>query len=250
MKHSDDTEGKGYCPVCNEILNGKCAVQAHNLTLTDGIIVNFYMDLTDKVDASNTKMKFTYNGKTSEATPVSKKVEGVTYDYTYSCELFATEMNETITAEFYEGDEKLATYTYSVKAYCDNTLTDESNTTNDLINAMMTYGGMSQLYFGQENPVSSVEPAALDTDELDKLKNGYLKQDFTYDSKYNPNGEKIRVYGMTLVLYAETALRAGFSLGTGYAMSDFVFTPYMKSGDTYVAISNEVKSGVYRDANG
>lgn len=55
---------------------------------------------------------------------------------------------------------------------------------------------------------------------------------------------------MTLVLYAETALRAGFSLGTGYTMSDFVFTPYMKSGETYVEISNEVKIGTYKDAGG
>ena len=155
-------------------------------------------------------MKFTYNGKTSEATPVSKTVEGVTYDYTYSCELFATEMNETITAEFYEGDEKLATYTYSVKAYCDNTLTDESNTTNDLIKAMMTYGAMSQQFFGTDGElVTDGTPLALGTSELAALKEGYSKQSYTYDATNNANGEKIRVYGMTLVLYAETALRAG-----------------------------------------
>ena len=261
-EHTHEPDEKGYCKVegCGAIINGKYALYGRSLVLNDAIGVVFYMDFTENMDTENTVMKFKYNGKSDEiafSKAINKTVkdeetgEEKTY-YGFMCEVFASEMNEEITAELYEKGVKLDTYTYSVKNYCDNQLENDEiqakPETFNLIKATAEYGAMSQLYFDENvtgaELVTTNTPAPLTAEDEAKLADvvGRTENIYNDGANYFKDGR----VGMTLVLFAETALRAGMFLAEGYTIDDFDFVTYqvISEGEDKIVACRE---GTYDD---
>ena len=255
----EEADERGYCTSCGKIANGKSALKGRNLVLDDSIAVNFHINFAEGITTeditNNYKMKFTYNNKVSYAN-VSWKDNGTT-PY-FSCEVYASEMGETITAELYEGEstEPLNTFTYSVKTYCDNQLEDETSKEEaaqnqsliKLLNSTMEYGAMSQLYFDKDitegELVTTNTPAPLTEDDNTKLSGIVDRKENTYNDGVNYFTD--RGVGMTLVLFAETALRAGMFLAEDYTIDDFDFVIYQVTSDTQETVVSH-REGTYQN---
>ncbi len=240
--HDHVVNEKGYCTVCGEIANGKVAVAGRTLILNDDIGVTFYLDFTSAVNKDDVKVKFNLtNGKTSTVNFRDAIVKnGVAPQgrvaYGFMCGLFAYEMNQVITAEVYEGAELLDTYTYSVEEYCDKQLDPEAGNTQetvDVINAMLTYGEMSQVFFGKDTNDLVTEDMAVPTMVPLTVEEKEELQSYPKTIVEAPEAESVvSVQGMTLVLFAETALRTGLIFDTNpetgkpYVLADFTYEAY------------------------
>ncbi len=252
---------KGYCTDCGEIANGRVAVAGRSLILNDDIGVTFYLEFTDKVDKDAVKVEFTLaNGKTSEVTFADSIVKNNTPEegrtaYGFTCSLYAHEMNQFVTAKVYEGNDLISQYSYSIEQYSQSQLAPEAGNTQetvDIINAMLTYGEKSQIYFGQEidnlvtKNLTVPEMKALSAEEKEVLQS-YPKTIVEEVGAKNVIGVK----GMTLVLYAETALRAGFTFGTNpetstpYTLGDFTYEAYKveKDGEGNISVMETISDG-------
>ena len=127
----------------------------------------------------------------------------------------------------------ISQYSYSIEQYSQSQLAPEAGNTQetiDIINAMLTYGEKSQIYFGQE--VDNLVTENLTVPEMEGLSAEEKEVLQSYPKTIVEEAEAknvIGVKGMTLVLYAETALRAGFTFGTNpdtatpYTLSDFTY---------------------------
>ena len=231
------------------------------LILNDDIGVTFYLDVADTVDKDDVKVKFTLvNQKTSEVTMENAITKsGLLPDdrkaYGFSCGLYAYEMNQSITADVYIGDVKVDSYNYSVEEYCESQLAPEagsSDQTKNLIYAMLQYGQMSQIHFGRETgDLVGSEIAGISIPALQALDDGELAglQSYPKTIDVKTAGKNvIGVKGMTLVLFAETALRAGFTFGTNpetglpYELKNFTFEAYQVELDAEGNVTNVLET--------
>jgi len=194
----------------------------HSITLDGGIGVNFYVELTDALLASETaEMVFTVpNGsKTDTQTLLVKDViavgsnkvviGGKTY-YKFKCSISAKDMASTITAQLVDGDKAGTKYTYSVKAYADYLLEHtegnaEYTKAAPLVKAMLNYGAYAQSYFSIGGTAANEK---LDDDDK-ALDNVTIPAKFEYDDNASlPTG--VTFEGATLSLKSETTLSLYF----------------------------------------
>ena len=193
----------------------------HSITLDGSIGVNFYVELTDELLASETaEMIFTVpNGsKTDTQTLLVKDViadesnkvsiGSKTY-YKFRCSISAKDMASEITAQLVDGESKGKEYTYSVKDYAEYLLAhpevEEYANAAPLVKAMLNYGAASQTYFSIEGTAAN---AAL-TDEEKALDNVTIPAKFEYDGNAAlPEG--VTFEGATLSLKSETTLSLYF----------------------------------------
>ena len=193
----------------------------HSITLDGSIGVNFYVELTDELLASETaEMVFTVpNGsKTDTQTLLVKDViansdnkvviGGKTY-YKFRCSISAKDMASEITAQLVDGESKGKEYTYSVKDYAEYILehneVEEYANAAPLVKAMLNYGAASQTYFGIEGTAAN---ASL-TDADKALDNVTIPAKFEYDDNASlPEG--VTFEGATLSLKSETTLSLYF----------------------------------------
>ncbi len=246
IKHVSD-EDTGYCTECDKLL-GKVAFPAKNLTLGDDIAVNFYLEFAETVNKNNVRVEFTLaNGK--EQTVYYS--EGLLYNdkdnqysgkslYCFSCPVFATEMDQKITACVYEeGDtEPIATNTYSVKEYNTELQGKEDPKFEEakaLSSAMITYGDMAKDYF--DNTANAVTPEGLTAPDDSVLSDSNVKT-VTAGEAYDK--DMLSVKGMTLVLYAKTTLRIGLNLGTGNTLNAYNYQVSSKEADATAYENNNL----------
>ena len=193
----------------------------HSITLDGSIGVNFYVELTDELLASDTAaMVFTVpNGSKTDtqtllvkdviAESSNKVVIGSKTYYKFKCSISAKDMASEITAQLVDGESKGKEYTYSVKDYADyllaHTEVEQYEKAAPLVKAMLNYGAASQTYFGIEGTAANAsltdadkalgEVSDLDTFELDN--NVALPEGVTFE-------------GATLSLKSETTLSLYF----------------------------------------
>ena len=191
----------------------------HSITLDGSIGVNFYVELTDELLASDTAaMVFTVpsGNKTETQTLLVKDViaqgsnkvviGGKTY-YKFKCSVSAKDMASNITAQLVDGDKAGTEYTYSVKDYADYLLThaeenEEFANAAPLVQKMLSYGAYSQKLFGEGTPLA------------DSYKGDVSGVDIPATFKYNaektilPDG--VTLEGATLSLKSETTLSLYF----------------------------------------
>ena len=189
----------------------------HSITLDGSIGVNFYVELTDALLASETaEMVFTIpNGsKTDTQTllvkdAVQKQLGGKTY-YVFKCNVSAKDMASEITAQMFDGDKAGTEYKYSVKDYAEYLLENTEGNAEyanaaPLVKAMLNYGAASQTYFSIEGTAAN---ASL-TDADKALDNVTIPAKFEYDDNASlPTG--VTFEGATLSLRSETTLSLYF----------------------------------------
>ncbi len=213
-----------------------------SLTLSDDISVNFYMEFDNSVDRNNVEVRFTLANGRSKTIALNNAIEtmddsrfsGKT-SYCFKYDVYATEMNQKITAKVYEGDMLQGTYDFSVEQYY-NTLINENEykedtTTKALADSMMTYGEKAQLYFDPSDQNHVIGPQLVPLESTEKNR---LEQYNRSVQKGVAHADMIDVYGMTLVLYAKTALRVGFEPIGENKLEDFdykVFSKEFEEGD-------------------
>ena len=227
----------------------------HSITLDGSIGVNFYVELTDELLASeNAEMVFTApNGSKTDtqtllvkdviADDSNKVVIGSKTYYKFKCSISAKDMASTMTAQLIDGESKGTEYTYSVKDYADyllaHTEVKQYEKAAPLVKAMLNYGAASQTYFGIEGTAANAsltdeekalgEASDLDTFELDN--NVALPEGVTFE-------------GATLSLKSETTLSLyfkGLAEGTKFTC-DGKTVETAKNGEYVVARIRGIKA--------
>ena len=101
-----------------------------DVTLTDGVLLNFYIEADEAVEVTNAQL---VNGQ-----------------YVITEELAAKEMGDSVTVQLMNGTTAVGSAcTSSVKAYAEGILDGQYNEdTKALVEAMLNYGAAAQKYFG------------------------------------------------------------------------------------------------------
>lgn len=219
----------GLCKYCNHLKNGKDGFKSASLTLTDGVIINYYVFLSDTALADKgAYIHFTSdNGIDSKINLTNGVKDGERYKFSLS--LRPDQMADEITAQVVYSDMSLGnSVVYSVKAYADEV--SQQDESRELVDAMLNYGAFSQIYTGNnaDNPV---------TDVTDYTKNAVIGSEYTH--KLDNKLEGITIKSATLQLGATITIRVKYVLNDGEDISNFTFkcdntvlTP-VKSGDEY-----------------
>ncbi|MCR5479774.1 MAG: leucine-rich repeat domain-containing protein [Ruminococcus sp.] len=190
----------------------------HSITLDGSIGVNFYVELTGELLASNTaEMVFTVpsGSKTETQTLLVKDViaegsnkvviGGKTY-YKFKCSVSAKDMASTITAQLVDGEKSGTKYTYSVKDYADYLLThtdvEEYANAAPLVKTMLSYGAYSQQFFGEGTPLADSYKG--------NVSDVAIPATFKYNAEKTDLPENVTLDGVTLSLMSETTLSLYF----------------------------------------
>jgi len=206
----------GKCVDCGKYKDGIAALGGYSLTLAEGTIgLNFYMDMNKEiVDVSKTEMSFTVNGRTQTVAYADAKNDDSGNYRVFTCEVYAKQMADEITAVMYYDGVAGNTYTYSVKQYADKILADEAAYAKEipLVQAMLNYGSYAQEYFAYntENPANGgtyLGDKALSTVTTELLA--------SYTGNTAIGNDSVKVTSASLVLDAQTALRLYLSVADG-----------------------------------
>ena len=185
-------------------------VVGHTISLDGDLGVNFYMELSPEIAASETAyMHFIIpNGnKTTEVdVPVSQATVKGNY-YIFKCNVAAKDMDSTVTGRIIDGETYGTEYTYSVKQYADYLLehADKNGTEQEkayadavpLVEKMLQYGAYAKEYFDKTNTLGNLEDVDIDIADA-------VIGEFTDGTTFE---------GVTLSLKSETTLSLYFKSG-------------------------------------
>lgn len=212
--HKDVNED-GKCDTCSKYMDNIGArLVGHSLTLDGSVGVNFYMELSSEVISDNSAyMEFTLPGGKTSTVKVSEAptevISGTTY-YKFKCQVNATAMTDTITAQLKSkvGNSKI--YEYTVKEYADYLFAHKDENTEfaaaaALIEAMVNYGSYAQIYADY-----NADKLAVGDKENLKSVNDVTLDAYTYTP--NENEIKVQFAGANLSLLSTTTLRMYFKI--------------------------------------
>lgn len=115
-------------PISSVAADDATTLAGTDVTLTDGVLLNFYIEADESLGIDNAPLVNGY--------------------YVVTKELAAKEMGDDVTVELKSGDTVVAEHTYSVKEYADGILDgDYDEETKTLVEAMLSYGAAAQKYF-------------------------------------------------------------------------------------------------------
>ena len=179
----------------------------HSVSLEGDIAVNFYMELSNDIAASQTAyMQFSVPNTSKEYQNQTVKVsEAEQKDgyYVFKCRVAAKDMNSKITAQLIDGDSKGIKYSYSVKEYADYLIAHQNESeefakAGPLVTAMLNYGKNAEYYFDKTGD----KPDDIDIDIPE------------YTSTVHALPEGVTFEGATLSLKSQTTLSLYFNSDT------------------------------------
>lgn len=230
----------------------------HSLSLSGNIGVNFYMEFSqDVLNDNGAYMQFTLPGvnHTDEKVLVQDaektEVDGKTY-YVFPCGVAAKDMTGEIKAQIVLSDgRKGEEYTYSVKEYADCILDNPTQYASDttsaanlenLVKALLNYGGCTQSYFGTNLDNLANTGLILALPESSTVLTALGEN---YKSVETGSAEGLNYYGTSLMLTTKTGIRHYFTLEDGNEIGEYTFTfngetlnPTQKGNYYYVEIQN------------
>ena len=175
----------------------------HSVSLEGDIAVNFYMELSNDIAASQTAyMQFSVPNTSKEyqnqTVKVSKAEKKGNY-YVFKCRVAAKDMNSKITAQLIDGDSKGIKYTYSVKEYADYLIAHQNESeefakAGPLVTAMLNYGNYAENYFSDAEALADL--------------NTVIPEGYAFTSESLSDG--ITFDGATLSLKSQTTLSLYF----------------------------------------
>ena len=201
----------------------------HSITLDGSIGVNFYVELTDALLASETaEMVFTVpNGSETDTQTLLVKdviaddnnkvsVGGKTY-YKFKCNVSAKDMASEITAQMFDGDKAGTEYKYSVKDYADYLLSHTQGNAEyakaaPLVKAMLDYGSYAQIYF--DHNADALANGGTDSTDIQNVYADTIKKPYESDYTFLEDAGDTTFEGATLSLRSETTLSLYFKSST------------------------------------
>lgn len=225
----------GVCKYCNDLENGKDGFKSASLTLTDGVIINYYVFFSDEAkEDENAYIKFTSVNGINKQIKLSNGVKDGER-YKFSLELRPDQMSDEITAQVVYSDGSTgSSVVYSVKKYADKV--ENTDTSKALVDAMLSYGAFSQLYTGKNTD-------DLVTDVSDYTQNAVVGENYKYNLSNNTQG--ITIKSATLQLGASVTIRMKLHLEDGADISKFtikcdnkILIPEKSGNDYYVYLKN------------
>lgn len=223
-----DYSNGGICTVCNGLENGKDGFKSASISLTDGVIVNYNVILSDKaIEDENAYIKFTAESGINKNIKFSEAVlTGETYKF--SLELRPDQMSEIITAQVIYGDGTEGnSVDFSIKEYSEK-LTNEID--KKLADSMKLYGAFAQIYTGRktDNLISDIK---------DYETNATIGEEYNYSLTENASG--IKAKSATLQIGSQVTILVKYQLEEGKNISDYTFMcgdkslEPVKNGDYY-----------------
>lgn len=214
--YADHTDGDedGKCDTCSKYMDNIGArLVGHSLTLDGSVGVNFYMELSSEVISdSSAYMEFTLPGGKTSTVKVSEAptevISGTTY-YKFKCQVNATAMTDTITAQIKSTVGNSKVYEYTVKEYADYLFAHKDESTEfaeaaELIEAMVNYGSYAQIYAGYNTENLAVG----DAKNLKSLDDVWINRYY----EPSPYETKVQFAGANLSLLSTTTLRMYFKI--------------------------------------
>lgn len=232
----DYTSG-GICKNCDALKNGKDGFKSVSLTLTDGVILNYYLLLSeDALADTGAYIHFTSANGIDVQILLSEGTED-NGKYKFSLELRPDQMADVITAQvIYSDGSNGNCVDYSVQQYANGVT--EGDKGKALVDAMLRYGAYTQLYT-DKNTDNLAVPVG------DYTTNASIDESYKYTLDGTVSG--VAVKGATLQIGAYTTIRLKFQLAEGadidhytFKCGDTVLTPE-KSGDFYYVYLRNIR---------
>ena len=202
------------------------------MSLDDDLRVNFYVKLSENVEKT-AKIQITVGEETTiyRASELPQAVNG---SYIASVHISAAQMTDYIMVVVMDGGRILGMSTYTVRAYADAILEEESfRQYHALVKEMLNYGGHTQTYFdyGTE-ALANAGITGVAAQEIPETAEEVATEGTV-------NG--VRFYGASLVYRNKIALRYYFTIsgnvmGYTFTANGKTCTPVLKDGLYYVEI--------------
>ena len=230
----DYTSG-GICEFCAALENGKDGFRSVSLTLTDSVILNYYLLLSeDALADTGAYIHFTSANGIDVQILLSEGTED-NGKYKFSLELRPDQMAEVITAQVIYTDGSTGNCVdYSVQQYA-NGVTD-GDKGKALVDAMLKYGAYTQLYTGKNTDNLAVPVG-------DYTTNASIDESYKYTLDGTVSG--VAVKGATLQIGAYTTIRLKYQLAEGadiqnytFKCDDTVLTPEKYGNYYYIYLRN------------
>ena len=180
------------------------AVNEYGVTLRDDLSMNFKMDVDESIK-DTAQVVITVGNKTT-----TQSVKDVV-----SVNVSAAQMNDTITIQVVNGNDKSEEQTFTVLEYAKSVLADESlSQYHQMVKEMLNYGGHAQVYFvhNTENLVN---------EGLENVGVQDVPADAAPEKVVSGEIEGISFYGTSLLLRNKVVLRFYFTV-TG-DIADYTF---------------------------
>jgi hypothetical protein len=180
------------------------AVNEYGVTLRDDLSMNFKMDVDESIK-DTAQVVITVNGMTT-----TQSVKDVV-----SVNVSAAQMNDTITVQVVNGNDKSKEQSFTVLQYANEVLADESMSQyHQMVREMLNYGGCAQIYFDHntENLVN---------EGLENVGVQDVPADAAPEKVVSGEIEGISFYGTSLLLRNKVVLRFYFTV-TG-DIADYTF---------------------------
>ena len=209
----------GICAVCGKLENGRDAFLGASITLTDGVIVNYFLTLTEEALADpDAYIDFTTTQGVRKTVLLSEGIATEDGMYKFSLKLRPDQMAEKITAKvvYSDGTPGSEVTDYSVVDYVVALVgEDASEEEFALATALIQYGGAAQLYTG--NNIENLADQSLPAFDP----NVTISDDYAISLSGAVDGIKIK--GASLMADALTTIRVRCEVTKG-SISDYTFT--------------------------
>ena len=202
-------------------------VNEYGVTLRDDLSMNFKMDVDESIK-DTAQVVITVGGKTT--TQSAKDVVSVNVS--------AIQMNDTITVQVVNGEDKSEIQTFTVLEYAQSVLeSEELSEYHPMVKEMLNYGGYAQIYFGHNT--ENLANEGLDPAEVGKEE---VPTDLVPEMQITGKVEGISAYGATLVFRNKIAVRYYFTV-TGelnsytFKANGTICTPVVSDDLVYIEVA-------------
>lgn len=201
------------------------AVNEYGVTLRDDLSMNFKMDVDESIK-DTAQVVLTVGNKTT--TQSVKEVVSVN--------VTAIQMNDTITVQVVNGNDKSEKQTFTVLEYAQSVLADEElSEYHQMVKEMLNYGGYAQTYFGYNT--DNLANEGLNPEEVGKEE--VPQEDVPVEIEGAVEG--ISAYGASLVFRNKIAVRYYFKVTGDVANYTFkangvTYNPVVTTENVYIEV--------------
>lgn len=200
--------------------NGEYAFYGCQIVLDGSFDLRFYVELSDEI-AKDSQLAARFQiGNNISIVKQDGKVNNVVY---FTCELGASQVTETISADIYYGGEYHHLVDYSVYDYLmelvqnDRSLV-ENTALKNLTEALLNYSAYSQLYFNYN--IDNLANAGLLSNPVKNVSDEYIKEAIDYSQTVTGSNPLLSYAGYSLICESDTLLRVYFAKKDNVSLQD------------------------------